>query len=241
MAISNLTRAIPLADDSDFLGTAFNHNLSNSGYWYTYHPADYDSNNVLAGNSIISFEWDSVLDIASADRLSGGTHSTYADKMVELDGTIAFIDDTNNADNTNKLRYHGGVIQHIGSGQNDITNVTENDAFMFSHLGTYGDNNTGDSTPAGGSLEDDAFYWDRLYQQNAGGDWAYYQYHKHLPSNYLKFDDGRIVFDADGFIRPADKQYGYLINIQVNVQDSDAAPVRSYSSPLARIHTPSVG
>lgn len=244
MTIANISRAIPLADDSDFIGTVYSHNISNDGYWYTYHPSDYDSNNVLAGNSIISFEWDSVLNIAPSSRLSGGTHSQYSAQMAEIDGTIAFIDDTNNANNTNKLRYHGGVIQHIGSGQNDITNVQENDAFMFSHLGTFGDNpnsaSFGDSTHVG-TLEDDAFYWDRLYQTTAGANWEYYPYHQHLPSNYLKFDDGRIVFDADGFIRPNDKQYGYLINIQVNVQDSANAPIRSYSSPLARIHTPSVG
>ena len=58
---------------------------------------------------------------------------------------------------------------------------------------------------------------------------------QHLPSNYSKYDDGRIVFDADGFIRPADKQYGYLINILAKSGGN------SYSVPLARIHTPSVG
>jgi plastocyanin len=226
MAIANLTREVTLGD-SDFLGVPAMHHISDAGYWYYYHPADYDSNNVLAGNSIVSYEWDAILPVVTADRLSGTTYN------IELDGTIVFIDDSTNGvyDANTQVRYHGGCIQDIGPGVNDITNVSENDAFFFSHIGTFGD----DGTTAPGTLQDDAFYWDRLYQENAGGDWAFYQYHKHLPSNYSKYDDGRIVFGSDGFIRPADKQFGYLINILAK-QGQNA-----YSVPLARIHTPSVG
>jgi plastocyanin len=225
MAIANLTREVALVD-SDFLGLPVMHHISDAGYWYTYHPSDLDSNNVLTGNSIQVYEWDTVLSIGSASQLS-----TNANR-VELDGTITFIDDSHAP---GVLRYHGGCIQDIGPGLNDITNQTENDAFMFAHIGTFGDDNTGATTPSGGSLEDDAFYWDRLYQANAGGNWEFYQYHKHLPSNYSKYDDGRIVFASDGYIRPADKQFGYLINILAKQGQS------AYSVPLARIHTPSVG
>lgn len=231
MAIANSIREVALVD-SDFLGMPSNHNISTSGYWYTYHPSDLDSNNVLAGNAIQAYEWDSVLAVASSSQLAGNP------SRIELDGTIAFIDDSQSGqvDSNSQTRFHGGTIMHIGAGVNDITNVSENDAFFFSHIGTYGDNNTpGQNTPAGGSLEDDAFYWDRIYQENAGGDWAFYQYHKHLPSNYSEYDDGRIVFDADGYIREADKQYGYLINIKAK------SGGQTYSVPLARIHTPSVG
>ena len=230
MAIANLTREVTLGD-SDFLGMPVMHHISDAGYWYYYHPSDYDSNNVLTGNSIVSYEWDTILPVVSADRLSGTTNN------IELDGTITFIDDSTNGvyDANTQVRYHGGCIQDIGPGQNDITNQTENDAYMFAHIGTFGDDNTSATGPSGGSLEDDAFYWDRLYQANAGGDWAFYQYHKHLPSNYSKYDDGRIVFGSDGYIRPADKQFGYLINILAK-QGPNA-----YSVPLARIHTPSVG
>lgn len=221
MAIANLTQEVSLGD-SDFLGLPVMHHISDAGYWYTYHPSDFDSNNVLAGNSIIGYEWDSVLTIGSSSQLAGSP------SKMELDGTLVFIDESHGS---STLRYHGGCIQDIGSGVNDITNLSENDAFFFAHIGTFGD----DGTTAAGTLEDDAFYWDRAYQQNAGGEWNFYQYHKHLPSNYSKYDDGRIVFASDGFIRPADKQFGYLINILAKNAG------KSYSVPLARIHTPSVG
>ena len=168
MAIANLTREVALVD-SDFLGLPVMHHISDAGYWYTYHPSDLDSNNVLTGNSIQTYEWDTVLSIGTSSQLS--TNGS----RVELDGTIAFIDDSHDP---GILRFHGGCIQDIGPGLNDITNQNENDAFMFAHIGTFGDDNTSVSGPAGGSLEDDAFYWDRLYQANAGGDWEFYQYHK---------------------------------------------------------------
>lgn len=226
MAIANLTQEVSLVD-SDFLGLPVQHHIADNGYWYIYHPSDLDSNNVLAGNAIEAYKWDSALHIDPTYYLSA-SDPTYAAN----DGTHAFITET--WDGVTK-RYHGGAIQHIGTGVNDITGTSENDAFMFAHIGTFGDDNTSATSPAGGSLEDDAFYWDRMYQRSAGDEWEYYQYHKHLPSNYSKYDDGRIVFGSDGFIRPADKQYGYLINILAK-QGQNA-----YSVPLARIHTPSVG
>ena len=225
MAIANLTREVALVD-SDFLGMPYNHHISDDGYWYTYHPSDLDSNNVKTGNSIQPYQWDSGMPVGASSQLA--TNSA----RVELDGTIAFMDDSHG---TGTLRYHGGTIMHIGSGVNDITGLTENDAYMFSHIGSYGDSDTPSGSLPSGTLQDDAFYWDRLYQENAGGPWDFYQYHKHLPSNYSKYDDGRVVFDADGYIREADKQYGYLINILAKDGGS------TYSVPLARIHTPSVG
>jgi len=221
MTIANLTQHYTLVD-SDFLGLPVMHHISNDGYWYTYHPSDLTNNATLTGNAISPYQWDSALDIATASALSG-----EPEKMA-LDGTIAFIDETHNG---SSLRYHGGCIQNIGTGVNDITNINEQDAFFFGHIGTWGD----DGTQNGGLLEDDAFYWDRAYHTSAGADWEFYQYHKHLPSNYAQFDDGRLVWDADGYIRPADKQYGYLITIRATSGGS------SYNVPLARIHTPSVG
>lgn len=230
MTIANLTREVSLLD-SDFLGMPANHNISGSGHWYTYHPSDLDSNNIKAGNSIQGYEWDSSLRVGSGSQLAGNAN------RIALDGTIVFVNDSQSGqtDVNSQTRFHGGTIMQIGSGLNDITSLSENDAYFFSHIGTYGNNNTGATTPTGGSLEDDAFYWDRIYQQNANDDWNFYQYHKHLPSNYSKYDDGRVVFDGDGYIREADKQYGYLINIKAKSGGS------TYSVPLARIHTPSVG
>lgn len=221
MTIANLTQHYSLGD-SDFLGLPVMHHISNDGFWYAYRTSDFANNSTLAGNSIVPYQWDSALTIGSGSQLAGNSAA------VELDGTIAFIDETH--DGTSN-RYHGGCIQHIGAGVNDITNITENNAFFFGHIGTWGD----DGTQTGGLLEDDAFYWDRLYQTSAGGDWEFYQYHKHLPSNYAQFDDGRLVWDADGYVRSADKQYGYLITIRATSGGS------SYNVPLARIHTPSIG
>ena len=222
MAIANLTQEVSLVD-SDFLGLPVQHHISDNGYWYVYHPSDLTNNSQLTNNAIEAYKWDSALHIDPTYYLSSND-PTYA----TTDGSFAFITET--WDGATK-RYHGGAIQHIGTGTNDITGTSENDAFMFSHIGTFGN----DGPTAGGTLEDDAFYWDRLYQRNAGDEWEYYQYHKHLPSNYSKYDDGRMVFGSDGFIRPADKQYGYLINILAKQGQS------AYSVPLARIHTPSVG
>lgn len=222
MAIANLTQEVSLVD-SDFLGLPVQHHIADNGYWYVYHPADIVNNTTQTGNAIELYKWDSALHIDPTYYLNS-SEPTYA----ENDGSHAWISET--WDGTAK-KYHGGAIQHIGNGSNDITGVSENDAFMFSHIGAYGNNGVG----GGGDLEDDAFYWDRMYQRNQGDEWEYYQYHKHLPSNYSKFDDGRLVWASDGFIRPSDKQYGYMINILVKSGGS------AYSVPLARIHTPSVG
>ena len=213
MAITNAGRKIALSDTVDILGHTYTHQIANGGYWYTYHPANYDSNNVLAGNAMVPYQWDSVLPLPSLDT------------EVAIDGTLTYIDDSwAGFDSAGAMVVHGGCIINIGAGENDITNQTEAAAFFFSHIGTYE-----------GGLVDDAFYWDRLYKDSADGFWEFYQYHKHLPSNYNKFDDGRIVFDGDGFIRPEDRQFGYMINIRATSGGN------SYSVPLARIHTPSVG
>lgn len=219
MTIANITRETSLTD-SDYLGLPVMHHIANDGFWYYYKPSDKVNNATLAGNAIVPYQWDSALSIGSSSLASGGG--------IELDGTFAFIDEEHNG---STLKYHGGCIQHIGAGINDITNITENNALFFAHIGTWGD----DGPTTGGLLEDDAFYWDRIYQTTAGGDWEFYQYHKHLPSNYAQFDDGRLVWDADGYIRSADKQYGYMITIRATSGGS------SYNVPLARIHTPSIG
>ena len=213
MAITNAARKIALSDTLDILGHSYTHQMSNGGYWYTYHPSNYDSNNVLAGNAVVPYQWDSALPLPALAT------------EVPIDGTLTYIDDSwAGFDSHNAMHVHGGCIINIGAGVNDITNQVEHSAYFFAHIGTYE-----------GGLVDDAFYWDRLYKDSAAGNWEFYQYHKHLPSNYNKFDDGRIVFDGDGFIRPEDRQFGYMINIRATSGGS------SYSVPLARIHTPSVG
>ena len=209
MAVQNAIREIPL-DDSDRLNLPATSGISVEGYWYYYQPADFDSNNVLAGNRIVAWKWDSDLQNNLPEDAGG----------FDIDGTIAYVDERWNQ--TDEI-YHGGSIIHIGAGVNDITNQSETDAFFFGHIGTYE-----------GGLEDDAFYWDRLYEVDDSA-WFFYQYHKHLPSNYNEYDDGRFVMAADEYISPTDKQYAYLIAIK----GQEAS--KYYSIPLARIHTPSIG
>jgi hypothetical protein len=136
-----------------------------------------------------------------------------------MDGTMPLI--TESWDGAN-VKYHGSTIEWIGPGINDITGAGEDDAFFFSHLGAL-------------AASDDAFYWDRAFEPVAGIDWEYYQYHQHLPTFYAQYENGRQTMGGDGWIDQGDKAYAYLITSQVKVAGV------TYSSVLARIHTPSVG
>ncbi len=181
--------------------------ISPTGYWYYYTPAT--ANNTSLGASITPYQWDTKLPLQAS-----------ALTMV-IDGTFPLITESWDGANT---QYHGGCIEWIGPGINDITNANEDDAFFFAHQGTL-------STEP----DDDVFYWDRAYEPEAGVDWEYYQYHQHSPTFYATYENGRQTIGGDGWIDPGDKAYGYMITTQVKVAGV------TYSSVLARIHTPSIG
>lgn len=178
-----------------------------NGFWYEYKPVN--GNNDALEASVVPYRWDTLLDMPSS-----------ATEMV-ITGTMPLI--TEPFDGAN-VKYHGGCIVHIGSGQNDITNTQELDALHFGHLGTL-------STDP----DDDAFYWDRMYLPVGGTEWLFYQYHKHLPSFYPEAENNRPAQVASEYIRPEDKAYGYCIQLRVRVSGTD------YQSVLLRVHTPSTG
>lgn len=205
MAIINPNRV--LAISSGYLNIPITAGISPNGYWYRYIPANVG--NTGLNSKIVPYRWGTQLPLQG-----GATEMT-------IDGTMPFISESWNSVATN---YHGGCIEWIGPGENDITNAQEDDAFFFAHLGTL-------ST----APDDDVFYWDRAYEPFAGTDWEYYQYHQHSPTFYATWENGRQVIGGDGWIDPGDKAYGYMITTQVKVSGTD------YASVLARIHTPSIG
>ena len=98
-----------------------------------FYRTDLDSNNILNGNSATFYEWDSQTKVNSTYALSGYNR-------VEMDGSIALIDEVQNdglanqdniqagnfhSGNVDYARYHGGGIIHIGAGTHDITGVQE--------------------------------------------------------------------------------------------------------------------
>ena len=209
MAIVNSQRDVDLSTvlANSYINLTVTDGISPNGYWYYYTPAN--ANNTSLLSSITPYHWGDALP------LQGG-----ATKMV-IDGTFPLI--TESWDGANTV-YHGGCIEYIGPGVNDITDEQEDDAFFFAHLGTL-------ST----APDDDIFYWDRAYDPPVGSDWQYYQYHQHSPTFYATYENGRQVMGAGGYIDPADKAYGYMITTQVKVAGA------TYSSVLARVHTPSIG
>lgn len=178
--------------------------LSTSGYWYVYNPVD--ANNSVLGASIKPYKW------ADSLAISGGFSN------LAIEGTIALV--TENWEGAN-VEYHGGTVDWIGAGVNDITAAVETDAFFFNHLGSL-------------SAADDAFYWDRAFDDGTG-EWSYYQYHRHLPTSYVQYKNGRSTTAGRGFVHPTDKAFASLISNRVTVMGTD------YVGALARIHTPSVG
>lgn len=205
MAIVNPAQAVSIT--TGYLNLPITAGLSNDGYWYLYYPTNPGNTGLLS--SIKPYHWDTVLPLAGA-----------APTMV-IDGTMPFISETWNGVATN---YHGGCIEWIGPGINDVTNAVEDDAFFFAHLGTL-------ST----SPDDDIFYWDRAFEPEVGTDWEYYQYHQHSPTFYATWENGRQTIGANGYIDPSDKAYGYMITTKVKVSGVD------YASVMVRVHTPSVG
>lgn len=206
MAIANRSRTVSLT--TEMLNLPVTSGISPQGYWYYYVPVN--SNNDTLGAAIKPYKF------GTAVQIGDGSFTNLV-----MSGTSAVI---NESWEGSTQKYHGSSIEWIGAGQNDITQTEEADAFFFSHLGTR-------ST----SPVDDAFYWDRAFVDINGVQWSYYQYHKHLPTLYPQFENGRQVISARGYINPTDKAFGYMINSRVTVMSTD------YTSVLARIHTPSVG
>lgn len=205
MAIVNPARVVTLTTEK--LNLPITAGITPNGYWYYYVPAN--ANNSSFFSSIKPYQWGTELPLA-------GGYSTMT-----IDGTFPLITETWDGANTT---YHGGCIEWIGPGINDITNAIEDDAFFFAHLGTL-------ST----APDDDTFYWDRAYDPEVGPNWEYYQYHQHSPTSYAQYENGRQTIGGDGWIDPGDKAYGYMISTQIKVSGT------TYTSVLARIHTPSIG
>lgn len=188
-----------------------NNIVDRDGHWYYYKPLDV--NNSTVPSSIVPYQWDTILPLVGA-----------ADELMQIEGTFPLLREVWNGAN---VFYHGGSIETIGPGVNDITATQENDAFFFGHL----------SALSANSVDGNAFYWDRAYQatEDLAGDWDYYQYHKHLPTNYPEYEDGRLTTSGGLFVNPDDKAFGYMIHTRVRVSATN------YQSVMARIHTPSVG
>ncbi len=202
MAITNLTKNVDLS--GKFLNLPATSGVQN-GYWYYYVPNN--ANNSTIATSVKPYKWGEALPlIGSANNLT-------------IEGSIPLITESWQGANT---QYHGGCIEWIGAGVNDITATPESDAFFFAHLGAL-------------SAVDQPFYWDRAFLAVGSSEWEFYQYHQHFPNVYEDFDNGRIVFSGGGYIVPEDKSFGYTIDNAVSVM---GVP---YTSVLARIHTPSVG
>lgn len=203
--IANQTREVTIS--SGYFNHPVQTGIDRAGDWYLYIPANVG--NTSLGAYIKPYRWATELPLVN----SAGN--------LQIEGTLAIVNEV--VDSAN-VSYHGGSIDYIGGGVNDITDATEDDAFFFNHLGSL--------SPA---TDDNAFYWDRAFLASGETDWDYYQYHKHLPTFYPLYENGRIVVGGNGFINPEDKSYASLIHTTIKVSSVN------YQSVLARIHTPSVG
>jgi hypothetical protein len=201
----NITKELAVTGSTVYMPLPINNMVDREGYWFTYTPANVG--NTTTGGTVVLYHW------GSAEPLLNSASS------LTIDGTIPLlVENWAGSDVT----YYSSAIEHVGAGTNDITNTVEDDAIMFSHLGA-------------NAASDDAFYWDRLYIEEGSGEWSYYQYHKHLPSFYTQYEQGRETTSGGGYLVPEDKEYGYQISLRVS---SGGTP---YQSRLARVHTPSIG
>lgn len=206
--VANVARAVAITGGN--LNMTSTKGIDYNGDWFVYYPkTGFEGNNAGYGANIDIYKWDTNLPL-----VSGNVYLT-------MEGTIAQITEPWEGAN---VKYHGSCIEYIGPGENDITNALEDDAFFFSHLGSL--------SP---TTDDDAFYWDRAFLADGGSNWDYYQYHKHLPTSYVKYENGRMTHGAGLYLNPSDKAFGYTIHSVVKVSGTD------YQSVLARVHTPSIG
>ena len=203
----NITKELAVTGADVYLPLPINNMINREGYWFTYTPASGSPVNSNTGATVKLYGW------GAAETLLNSASS------LTISGTIPLLVEAWQGSDTT---YYASSIEHIGSGTNDITNTVEDNALFFSHMGA-------------NIADDDAFYWDRLYVEEGSGEWAYYQYHKHLPSFYVDYEQGRETTSGGGFLVPSDKEFGYQISLKVN---SGGTP---YQSRLARVHKPSVG
>lgn len=205
MAISSIVREYNLSGSTAnlYLNHPANAGMSD-GYWYYYSSSI--ANNTLTAK-IKPFRWGTPLTLLnSANDLN-------------LNGTSELISESIG----NRTRvFHGGTITRIGQGINDVTSLSEDDAFFFYHIGSL-------------NAADTIGYWDRAYLEAGTSEWAYYQYHQHNPNVYPDYDNGRLALSAPDYINPADKKYGYVQPVTLTTMGS------RYQNILSRIHQPSIG
>lgn len=213
MPITNVTRSVNLNDAKWYLPHPANRGMD-EGYYVIY-SASSATNQINSGVGLVrGYQWGTQLSASRTD----GFHP--------LLGTVQLVSESLSG-STSWVNYHGSNIIHIGRGINDITGVSEDDAFFFAHMGQYG------TTSA---TLDDFFYWDRLYLGTGSSTWTYYNYHAHNPTSYLPYNNGRLVMGGQNRHGPAGiEEYPYMLS--VNVRSAGV----NYASILARIHTPSVG
>ena len=213
MPITNLTRSIDLNNNQWYLPHPAGRGIDR-GYYLIY-SASSATNLISSGVGLVrGYQWNTPLSTSRAD----GFHP--------LAGTIQLVSESLSG-SSNWVNYHGSNIIHIGRGINDITDVAEDDALFFGHLGQYG---------ASVSTIDDFFYWDRLYLAEGASAWDYYQYHAHNPTSYVPFNNGRFALAAEDRSGPTGiEEYAHMINVSVK------SGATNYMSVLARVHTPSVG
>ena len=213
MPITNFTRSVDLNNNKWYLPHPAGRGMDD-GYYIIY-SASSATNQINDGVGLVrGYEWGAPL---SASR---------SDNFHQLLGTIQLVSESLSGSN-NWVNYHGSNIIHIGRGVNDITEVVEDDAFFFAHLGQYG--------PTNATL-DDFYYWDRLYLGAGSSTWTYYNYHAHNPTSYPPFNNGRFALAADNRHGPTGiEEYGHMINVSVK------SGATNYLTVLARVHTPSVG
>lgn len=208
MAITNVTRNVSLT--TQYLNHPLTQGITANGHWFYYVPAN--AGNTTLGANIVPYQWGSPLPLVNSQ------------SNLPIPGTIPLLQETWEG---STKQYHGSSIEWIGAGRNDITNTLESDAFFFGHLSAL--------SAVGQSGDDDAFYWDRVFLDQNGTEWDFYQYHLHLPLSYATYENGRITLSGNGYIVPADKSFAYMIQTRAKVGPT------TYSSVTARIHTPSIG
>jgi hypothetical protein len=211
MAITNLTRSVDFNNVQWYLGHPAGRNIDD-GYYIVYSASNAANTINLGTGQVKGYRW--------------GTPLSSSTDFLQLDGTIQLVSESFSG-SANFVNYHGSNIIHIGRGVNDITQINEDDALFFSHMGQHG---------ATLQSSDDFFYWDRLFLQEGTTAWDYYNYHAHNPSSYVQFNNGRMAFGADYKSGPPGiEQYAHMIQTNVSSMGTQ------YQSVLARIHTPSVG